>query len=210
VARMDLFAVHLAIRREFVDLADVLIACGSPLLDKQGKSVAWHAKKSSHKFVREWGVKKEKPLKLEEDIRELFEILTDRVTREESAKEYLSRTKCLDFRRWKECDYDTFDKPGPTEKTFLQTIVFCCCSVDSGEHDLIACVIDSSIHARYDSSYSSPEFDHFFGGFTDGSCELRRNASFEMSDIIRLQLMERDERLPWTQCLDGTVHGPRV
>jgi hypothetical protein len=32
--------------------------------------------------VKEWGVKKEKPLKLEEDIRKLFEILSDWATRE--------------------------------------------------------------------------------------------------------------------------------
>jgi hypothetical protein len=200
----DLFAVHLAIQSGFVDLADLLIPCGCPLVDKQGKSVAGHAKNSSHRFVREWGVKKEKPLKLEEDIRELFEILTDRATREESVKDFLSKTNCLNFRRWKECHYNFFDKPGPLEKTFLQTIVFCCCSVDSGDHDLVACLIDSFIQARYDSSCRSQDFDHFFGGFTDSSCELLRNASFEMSDDIRLQVIERDERLPWTQCLDGT------
>ncbi len=31
-------------------------------------------------------------------------------------------------------------------------IVFCCCSVDSGDHDLVACVTDSFVQARYDSS----------------------------------------------------------
>jgi hypothetical protein len=52
--------------------------------------------------VKECGVKKEKPLELEEDIRELFEILSDWATREKTAKDYLSKTKCVDFRRWNE------------------------------------------------------------------------------------------------------------
>lgn len=47
-------------------------------------------------------VKKEKPLKLGEDIRELFEILSDWATREKTAKDYLSKTKCVDFRQWNE------------------------------------------------------------------------------------------------------------
>jgi hypothetical protein len=36
---------------------------------------------SSRRFLKEWGVKKEKPLELGEDIRELFEILSKNLRR---------------------------------------------------------------------------------------------------------------------------------
>jgi ankyrin repeat protein len=193
-----LFAAHLSIHLGFVDLAALLIRCGCPLVDKRGKSVVWHAKKSSHSFVREWGVNKEKPLKLEEDIRKVFKILSSQPVSKECVKDHLSKTKCLDFRRWTEFNYKHFDVPGPMGNTFLETITYCCRSVESGDADLVACVLDSFTEIRYDSRGDSIESDCFF-------CDdyLGSDACLEMSDVIKLKVIERDEQLPWTQCLDA-------
>jgi hypothetical protein len=130
------FAVHIAIDKGFVFLADVFLSLGCPSVDSAGKDLDYYTKRSKHSFVRKWGKEKGEPLALAKalakDLNKLYRLLSVEPVDLEQIRSHLVATKCMDCERWEDSSYELADTAGPRGKTYLDIIDDCCRNADPG------------------------------------------------------------------------------
>jgi hypothetical protein len=131
-----LFAVHLAVQHGAVFLVDQFLEAGCPPQDQNKRSVVWHAKKSKHEFVKEWGkdmsAANDKPVALEKDIAKLYDLLEELgADKVENVKRHITKSKCLDAETWLDCSYRANGLQGPLGKAYWQVIRRCCSFTDA-------------------------------------------------------------------------------
>ncbi|KAL7456712.1 hypothetical protein ACHAWC_009869, partial [Mediolabrus comicus] len=120
------FAVHISASCGHINVCDLLIDLNVELEDKKGKLPEDYAKKSRHKFVREWAADRAKPQALEKDIKKLFHLIEEKRCALQQIKDFITASKCLEIDTWKSCDCYSYDENGPMGLSLGQVLHKCC------------------------------------------------------------------------------------
>ena len=100
------YAVHIAASVGHLRACDLLIDLKVPLEDKKGKIPEDYAKKSRHKFVREWAADRAKPQALKKDVKKLLSQVEEQKSVSQ-IKDFITSSRCLDIDTWRSCDVDS-------------------------------------------------------------------------------------------------------
>ena len=147
-------AVHIAASQGHLDACDLMIELGVPLEDMMGHSPEFYAISSPHEYVVEWAEERRTPQTLKADIKKLSEIVLDFYIGVEEIKYFIENSTCLDVDVWIECGYSSYDKKGPTDRSFGDVLHECCRHVDMEIIEWICmrlyfCDMDSHDHDKF-------------------------------------------------------------
>ena len=119
-------AVHIAVIQGHLKAADLMLALQAPATDGKHKMPEQWARKSKHKFVREWGLARERPQALERDVKKLLHLIDADDTTSERLEEFIIKSKCLDTEVWCDCGHVHFDSRGPLGYSIGDILRKCC------------------------------------------------------------------------------------
>jgi hypothetical protein len=196
-----LFVVHLAVQRGFVSLADLFLEAGGPSQDQNKKSVAWHAKKSKHEFVKVWGKSKgaanDKQTALEKGIVKLYDLFEDPSSdRVEKIKLHITKSECLYAERWLDCNFLANGPLGPLGKVYWEVVRRCCSATDA----------DFIVWICRELSFSKDDWRLFQHSYTllifwecppDETERITSTAIVELASRLEGNLLARCLEKPW-------------
>jgi hypothetical protein len=151
-------AVHVAIMRGHTNAADLLLELGCPSLDENERSPDYFALKSDYPYVHEWGQAKSLPNLMENDVKKLYKLLSKKSYN--TAKRFISSSKCLDIERWsEEADIDDATEGTlPSGKTYGNILSHC---IDGHPECFVLWLCDEVTRPPFPGHYY--QFDLFWG-----------------------------------------------
>jgi len=194
------FAVHIALEKGFIFVAEVLLKTGSPATDKRGRDIMFYAKRSGRDFVLKYVQSVQRPLILETQIRDLLCILERDQSPYEATKKHLLETRCMDFNEWE--DINTWTKPGPLGKSFEEVLNEICCPKDPSFISWFCAEFSGMKVEDYDGEvvceYDLPGFGRIY--YTH-----RHSARLGVDELWQFAVNEKDEQISkWLENIDKT------
>ena len=197
--------VHIAALRGHIMLADLLIEHGCPPSGEDGQSVVVHTQSSPYDFVREWGRKKEKPLKLEKDIRKLIKLLSSKTPAFEKVRKHISSTECMNVGTWTDSGHNTYKERGPLGSSYV-VVLYECCMVSDRNFVLWLLHYLSFEEDAYPIQPWRINYDFWERSFPIATEKLDNGYLLDFSKSIGDEEIERWLNEPWTK--DVTCHDP--
>ncbi|KAL7552190.1 hypothetical protein ACHAWF_015405 [Thalassiosira exigua] len=104
----------------------MMLALKVPEVDKSGRLPVYYAKKSKHKFVRDWAAERKKPLTLERNVKKLLRLINTKEATYGQLKSFITSSLCFDTETWSDCGFRTIDDKGPLGYSFGDLLNECC------------------------------------------------------------------------------------
>jgi len=186
------YATHIAIEKGFTFVAGVLLKAGCPSKDNRGRDIMHYAKRCGLDSVVEYAQSLQRPLILENNIRNLLCILEKDAPPFEKTKSHLVESNCMDFEKLWDCD--TWQEPGPLGYTFDELLDSLASTRDPAFVCWLCAELSNTYIKKYDGSFGC-KWSLFIYGQRNALAGDDPNKGLGIEDLRRFASDQSDAQL---------------